>query len=132
MSAIYDYQGVVENVLPVQTVGANGFRKRDLILTDDEGTMSRYPNHLPFTFKQDKVALLDKITKGQRVKVRFAIDGRIWHSPKTDQDMYFKDLVGLQVEVVGEGGAQGAPEEMEPAVPDMAAASAGDPDDLPF
>jgi len=130
MSAIYDYQGVVEAVLPLQTVGANGFKKRDLILTDDVDSMSRYPNHLPFTFKQDKVSLLDKVTKGQRVKVRFAIDGRIWHSPKTDQDMYFKDLVGLQLEVVGENGAE--PEMPEPAMPDMSSAAAGDPDDLPF
>lgn len=133
MSAIYEYTGVVEKVMPTQTVGAKGFQKRDIIVTDDEGSMSNYPNHIPFTFKQERVNLLDPLKKGQRVKVRFAIDGRVWHNPKTDEDVYFKDLVGLKIEVLGEDGSTAAnpiPEAASEA--DIPVDLAGDVEDLPF
>jgi hypothetical protein len=133
MAAIYEYTGVVEKVMPTQTVGAKGFQKRDLIVTDDEGSMSNYPNHIPFTFKQDRVNLLDSLKKGQRVKVRFAIDGRVWHSPKTDEDVYFKDLVGLKVDVLGaEGNTAAEPLPGAPSEADIPVDLAGDVEDLPF
>jgi hypothetical protein len=100
MSAIYEYTGVVEKLMPLQTIGEKGFRKRELILTEDEDSMSNFPNHIPFTFKQDRVSLIENLSEGQRVKVRFAIEGRVWHSPKTNEDVYFKDLVGLKVDTL--------------------------------
>jgi hypothetical protein len=133
MAAIYEYTGVVEKVMPTQTIGAKGFQKRDLIVTDDEGTASNYPNHIPFTFKQDRVNLLDSLKKGQRVKVRFAIDGRVWHSPKTDEDVYFKDLVGLKIDVLGaEGDAAAEPIPESVSEADIPVDLAGDVEDLPF
>ncbi len=76
--AMYDYQGVVEEVGQTQTVGSNGFTKRDIIVGNDVDTENRYPNPVKFTFKRMNCSLLDSIQKGQRVSVRFAIDGRRW------------------------------------------------------
>ncbi len=128
--AMYDYTGVVEKILDVQTF-ASGFTKRDLILTDDVGTETRYPNHLPFTFKKDGVNLLNGIKAGDRVKVHFAIDGREWTNPQ-GQVKYFTDLTGLKIEVLNADGTSTEPVP-EPAIPDDAALSAGEAvDDLPF
>ena len=52
MAAIYEYTGVVEKVLQLQTF-ASGFTKRDVVMTDDVGTESKWPNHIAFTFKKD-------------------------------------------------------------------------------
>ena len=75
MSQFFDYTGVVEEVLPVQTC-SSGFTKRDVIVGNDVDSPSKYPNPVKFTFKKDNCSLLDGIQKGQRVQVHFVVDGR--------------------------------------------------------
>ena len=129
MQAIYDYVGIVETVCELQTF-ASGFTKRDLVLTDDNDVQTKYPNHIAFTFKKDNTALLNNVQKGQRAKVRFAIDGRVWQDPKTGKNRYFTDLTALKLELLDGDGASVEPVP-EPAEvpPDVLA---GDADDLPF
>ena len=115
MSNYYEYTGVVEEVLPLQTF-SSGFSKQDLILTDSVDSQSRYPSYLPFTFKKDNVSLLNGLRKGQSVKVRFAIDGRKWTNPQ-GQVKYFTDLTALKLEILdGDGSStEPLPEPAEPA-----------------
>ena len=98
MAAIYEYTGVVEKILPVQTF-ASGFTKRDVVLTDDVGQGGQWPNHIAFTFKKDNASVLNSVKEGQRAKIRFAIDGREWTNPQ-GQVKYFTDLTGLKLEVL--------------------------------
>ena len=93
MQAIYEYTGIVEAVCDLQTF-PSGFTKQDLVLTDDNDVQTKYPNHIAFTFKKDNTAKLNNVQKGQRAKVRFAIDGRVWQDPKTGKNRYFTDLAG--------------------------------------
>ena len=127
MSQIYDYTGVVEEVLDTQTF-SSGFTKRDVIVGNDVDSPSKYPNPVKFSFKKDNCSLLDGIKKGQRVKVRFAVDGRRWEGPKGVQ--YFVDLTGLKIEVLNADGSSTEPVPA-PAEPDFPA-DAGDVDDMPF
>ena len=128
MAAIYEYTGVVEKVLEMQEF-ASGFKKRDLVLTDDIGQESRWPNHIAFTFKKDNVSALENVRQGQRVKVRFAIDGREWTNPQ-GQVKYFTDLTALKLEPVdGEASAE-VPPPAEPAA--SLAAGMDELDDMPF
>ena len=127
---LYDYTGVVEKILDTQTF-ASGFMKRDLIVTDDAGRETHFPQHLPFTFKKDGVNMLNNIKVGDRVKVRFAIDGREWTNPQ-GQTKYFVDLTGLKIDVLNFDGTSTEPVP-EPAVPDEVMMDAGEVvDDLPF
>ena len=128
MAAIYEYTGVVEAICEKQTF-ASGFCKRDLVLTDDVGQQPQYPNHIAFTFKKDNCALLDSVKKGDRAKVRFAIDGRVWHDPKTDKDKYFTDLTALKLEMLNGDGSATEPVPQPAEAPDI---DAGDVEDLPF
>ncbi len=129
MAAIYEYTGVVEKILPTQTF-ASGFSKRDIVLTDDVGTETKWPNHIAFTFKKDAASVLEKVQEKQRVKIRFAIDGREWTNPQ-GQVKYFTDLTGLNLEVLHADGSSTEPVPT-PAEPDFDAASAEVIDDLPF
>ena len=128
MAAIYEYTGVVEAVCEKQTF-PSGFSKRDLVLTDDVGQQSQYPNHVAFTFKKDNCALLDSVKKGDRAKVRFAIDGRIWNDPKTGKNKYFTDLTALKLEMLNGDGSATEPVPQPAEAPDV---DIGDVEDLPF
>lgn len=127
MSQLFDYTGVVEEVGQVMTFGS-GFTKREVIIGNDVDSPSKYPNPVKFTFKKDNCSLLDGISKGQRVKLRFAIDGRRWEGPKGVQ--HFVDLTALKIEVLNADGSSTEPVPA-PAEPDFAA-DAGDIDDMPF
>ena len=122
MAAIYEYTGVVEKVLQLQTF-ASGFTKRDVVMTDDVGTESKWPNHIAFTFKKDAASMLDSVREGQRAKIRFAIDGREWTNPQ-GQVKYFTDLTGLKIEVLNADGSstEPVPAPAEPDFPDDAGA----------
>ena len=128
MAAIYEYTGVVEAVCEKQTF-PSGFSKRDLVLTDDVGQQSQYPNHIAFTFKKDNCALLDSVKKGDRAKVRFAIDGHIWNDPKTGKNKYFTDLTALKLEMLNGDGSATEPVPQPAEAPDV---DVGDVEDLPF
>ena len=127
MSQIYEYTGVVEEVLATQTF-SSGFTKREVIIGNDVDSPSKYPNPVKFAFKKDNCSLLDGVKKGQRAKVRFAIDGRRWEGPKGVQ--YFVDLTGFKIEVLNADGTSTEPVPA-PAEPDLPA-DAGDVDDMPF
>ena len=124
MAAIYEYTGVVEKVLETQTF-ASGFTNRDIVLTDDVGTETKWPNHIAFTFKKDATNVLDNVQKGQRAKIRFAIDGRVWNDPKSGKDRYFTDLTGLKLEILREDGTS-----TEPVPAPVEPEDLTDPDDL--
>jgi hypothetical protein len=128
MAQIFDYTGVVEEVGQTQSFGSNGFTKREVIVGNDIDSPSKYPNPVKFTFKKDNCSLLDSIAKGQRVKIRFAIDGRRWDGPKGVA--YFVDLTALKIEVMNADGSSTEP------VPSPAEPEAGFDvdaiDDMPF
>ena len=128
MAQIYEYTGVVEAVMAVET-SSSGFTKRDLILGDENNATSKYPNYIKFTFKKDNCSLLDGIQKGQKAKVRFAIDGRK-REGGTKGVQYFVDLTVLKVEVLNADGTSTEPVP-PPAEPDFPE-DAGMVDDMPF
>lgn len=128
MAQLFDYTGVVEEVGQTQSFGSNGFTKRDLIVGNDVDSPSKYPNPVKFTFKKDNCSLVDGITKGQRVKIRFAIDGRRWDGPKGVA--YFVDLTALKIEVINADGSSTEPVPA-PAEPD-AGFDVEAVDDMPF
>ena len=128
MSQLFDYTGVVEEVGQTQSFGTSGFTKRELIVGNDIDSNSRYPNPVKFTFKKDNCSLVDGVQKGQRVKIRFAIDGRRWDGPRGTQ--YFVDLTALKIDVMNPDGTSTEPVPA-PAEPDLPA-DAGEIDDMPF
>lgn len=126
--AAYDYTGVVEEVGQTMTVGKNNFTKREVIVGNDIDSPNKYPNPVKFTFKKDNCSLLDGISKGQRVKIHFVIDGRRWEGAKGVQ--YFVDLTGLKIEAMNPDGSSTEPMPA-PAEPDFAEGSDAI-DDMPF
>ena len=90
-----EIQGRIKQIFAPETVGANGFQKRDLVITTEE----QYPSDIIIQFTQSKCALLDNLQVGQRVKVHFNLQGREWTSPQGEVK-YFNTVVGWKIELI--------------------------------
>lgn len=122
MAKFYEMTGLVHKVLDEQTF-SSGFRKQDLILTNDIGEESKYPKYVPFSFKKDRADLVKGLRKGQRVKVVFALEGREY------QGKYYPDITGIKVEVVAQESSDVPPPAEPPPEADYGDAVQ---DDMPF
>ena len=90
-----EIQGQIKVIFATETVGQNGFQKRDLVITTEE----QYPNDIITQFTQSKCALLDTLQVGQRVNVHFNLQGREWTSPQGEVK-YFNTVVGWKIELI--------------------------------
>lgn len=78
-----------------QSIGDNGFRKREVVITTEE----QYPQHILVEFIQDKCDLLDSFDVGQEVKIALNLRGREWVSPE-GVTKYFNAIQGWRIELV--------------------------------
>lgn len=108
-----------------RTVGQNGFQVRDFIV--EEIKESKYPNTVKFTLKKDYCDLMDEFKVGDRVLVKFFVNGRKW-TDKKGVDQYFNSLDAFKVESLSGEGSSDVPPPAEP--PDDI--SAADDGDIPF
>ena len=90
-----EIQGRIKTIFATETVGQNGFQKRDLVITTD----GQYPQDIIIQFTQGNCSLLDTLQVGQRVKVHFNLQGREWTSPQGEVK-YFNTVVGWKIELV--------------------------------
>ncbi|WP_196895270.1 DUF3127 domain-containing protein [Aureivirga marina] len=117
--------GKIKIINETQTFGANGFRKRELVLTTDE----QYPQMLLIEFIQDKCDALNNFQVGQDVKIYINLKGREWINPE-GHAKYFNSIQGWKIETLAQETS--APQSLsgfEPAPSDF---GSNEPDDLPF
>jgi hypothetical protein len=81
-------EGKVAHIGQTETVGANGFTKRLLVVD----TGAQYDALTPIEFKKDKVALLDNLKVGQTVKVSINLGGREYSGK------YYPSITGWKIE----------------------------------
>ena len=123
-----ELQGRIKLIGETKTFGANGFRKRELVVTTEE----QYPQHLLVEFVQDKTDLLNSFEVGQRVKVSINLRGREWVNPQ-GETKYFNSIQGWRIE-----NMETLSHDDMPPVPPMDAFEPADDtkeedyDDLPF
>ena len=90
-----EIQGRIKTIFATETVGQNGFQKRDVVITTD----GQYPQDIIIQFTQNNCALLDNLQIGQIVKIHFNLQGREWTSPQGEVK-YFNTVVGWKIEIV--------------------------------
>lgn len=95
------------------------FKKRDLVLTFDNG---QYPDYRIHQLVQDKVSLLDGYQVGEVVNVEINYKGREWVSP-TGEVKYFNSDEVWKIERV-----DGSNETVQQKAPEPIS----EEDDLPF
>lgn len=90
-----EIQGRIKVIFAPETVGQNGFQKRDLVITTD----GQYPQDIIIQFAQGNCALLDNLQVGQMVKIHFNLQGREWTSPQGEVK-YFNTVLGWKIELI--------------------------------
>ena len=90
-----EIQGRIKTIFATETVGQNGFQKRDLVITTD----GQYPQDIIIQFAQGNCALLDNLQIGQIVKVHFNLQGREWTNQQGEVK-YFNTVVGWKIELI--------------------------------
>ncbi len=88
-----EVQGKIKKIDETRTYGANGFRKREMVITTEE----QYPQYLLVEFIQDKCDLLNNYQVGQNVKISINLRGREWINPE-GQAKYFNSIQGWRIE----------------------------------
>lgn len=97
--------GRIKMIDETRAFGANGFRKREVVVTTDE----QYPQHIMIEFTQDKCDLLNNYQVGEPVKISINLRGREWVTPQ-GETRYFNSIQGWRIEKAVEG-AQGYPQQ---------------------
>jgi len=112
-----ELNGTVKEIFDEQTF-AGGFNKKEFVVTDDA---DKYPQDIKFQCVKDKVALVNKLNRGDRVKVTFNIRGN------EHQGRYFVNLDAWKIEVTSQA-------QSKPAEPHSDFAANDEPlnEDVPF
>jgi len=115
-----DYQatGSVTQIYPAKTF-PSGFTVREFVVTIEDD----YPQPLVFQVVKDRCSLLDSLTVGERVTVKFRLRG----SATKDGTRYFNNLDAYQINRLQGGSATPLPEDEPPLMPPP-----GADDEMPF
>jgi len=124
--------GTLQVIGPIQSFGTNGFRKRDIVVSEDN---TKYPNPVKFTLKKDYCELADNFHEGDKVTVCASINGREWTNPKTSAVQYFIDLDAYKLEDANgakAGGKKGSKAPAPVTTDELSYDAGADIDDMPF
>jgi uncharacterized protein Veg len=122
-----EVQGKIKMIGETQTFGANGFRKREIVVTTEE----QYPQHIMVEFVQDKTDLLNSYQVGQQVKININLRGREWVNPQ-GETKYFNSIQGWRIEAVQAQPAGAPPVPPMDAFEPASNVNEEEHDDLPF
>jgi hypothetical protein len=108
-----------------KTYGQSGFRKRLVVLEQNQG---RYTNYVPVEFIQDACDTVDQLNVGDEVDVTYRLSGRKWQRDANSEVKYFVNVEAQSFNVVSSGGSASSS-----APPDGVIESGTDDDDeVPF
>lgn len=78
--------GKVHVIEETKTYGQKGFRKRLVVLEQDNG---RFTNYIPVEFIQDSCDSVDQLNLGDEVEVTYRLSGRKWQRDPNSEVKYF-------------------------------------------
>src|SRR5690606_8426961 len=92
--------GIVHLIDETKTFGAKGFRKRLVVLEQDNG---RFVNYIPVDFLQDACDSVDDLKLGDEIDVTFRLSGRKWQRDPQSEVKYFLSAEATKFTIKGKG-----------------------------
>jgi hypothetical protein len=117
-------RGMVHVVEETKSYGQKGFRKRLVVLEQDNG---RFVNYVPIDFTGDNCDSVDSLKPGDEIEVTYRLSGRKWQRDANSEVKYFLNAEAIRFAVVGESRPV---ESFSPN--DAFDEASGDDDDVPF
>lgn len=123
-------RGKVHLVEDTKTYGQKGFRKRLVVLEDDN---DRFTNFIPVEFVQDNCDSADELSVGQDVEIRYRLSGRRWQKDSNSEVKFFLNAEAIDFKVIGgSGGNETIAASTSDPNSQLAEAADVDDDDIPF
>lgn len=120
-------RGIVHFIDDTKTYGQKGFRKRQVVLEQDNG---RFTNYIPVEFVHDSCDDVDGMNVGDEVDVTYRLTGRKWQRDPNSEIKYFLNAEATSFKVVGGGGKVSG--DVASANDALSEAANDDDDDVPF
>jgi len=119
-------RGIAHFIDETKTFGQKGFRKRTVVLEQDNG---RFTNYIPFEFIQDGCDTVDSLSVGDEVEITYRLSGRKWQRDPQSEVKYFLSAEATSYKVLGKSG-EGSSDSIDAANDQFA--EAADDDEVPF
>jgi hypothetical protein len=107
--------GKVHLIEETKTYGQNGFRKRLVVLEQEN---DRFTNYIPLDFIRDSCDQVDQMNVGDEVEVKYRLSGRRWQKDPSSEVKFFLNAEAISFQVHGSNANEGATEENSAAVND--------------
>ena len=78
--------GIVHVIEETKTYGAKGFRKRLVVLEQNNG---RFTNYIPLEFTNDGCDTVDDLSVGDEVEIAYRLTGRRWQKDSNSEVKFF-------------------------------------------
>jgi hypothetical protein len=118
-------RGIVHMIEETKTYGQKGFRKRLVVLEQNNG---RFTNYVPLEFTNDGVDTVDELNVGDDIEVSYRLSGRRWQKDAQSEVKFF-----LNAEATGFKVVQGKSASTDsPAPPDDISEPESGEEDIPF
>lgn len=123
-------RGIVHLIESTKTFGQKGFRKRLVVLEQDNG---RFVNYIPLEFIGDACDSCDGLNVGDEIEANYRLSGRKWQRDPQSEVKFFLSAEAMSFRSVG-GKSPGTPgtETNYKSANDRFAEAADDFDDTPF
>lgn len=111
-------RGVIHLIDDTKTYGQKGFRKRMVVLEQDNG---RFTNYIPIDFVQDGCDSADALNVGDDVEIQYRLSGRKWQKDPSSDVKFFLSAEATGFKVLkpgGEGDASAANDRLAEAADD--------------
>mgnify|MGYP003347588240 FL=1 len=79
-------RGIVHVIEPTKSYGQKGFRKRLVVIEQNNG---RFTNYLPLEFTNDACDRVDEMQLGDDVEIAYRLTGRKWQRDPQSEVKYF-------------------------------------------
>ena len=137
-------RGVVHLVEETKSYGQKGFRKRLVVLEQDN---DRFTNYIPIEFTGDACENADGLSQGQDVEFTYRLSGRRWQKDSQSEVKFFLNAEAVSYKILdgtpdngtpdnggpdNGGPGNGGPDKTVQADPNDAFAEAAQDDDVPF
>lgn len=124
-------RGVVHLVEETKTYGQKGFRKRLVVLEQNNG---RFSNFIPLEFLKDNCESADDLNVGAEVEFSYQLSGRKWQKDPSSEVKYFLSAEAISFKVLsGAGATADSPDaQVDPASVNDAFSESYDENDIPF
>lgn len=95
-------RGIVHVIEETKTFGQKGFRKRLVVLEQDNG---RFVNYIPLDFTGDGCDSVDGLKVGDEIDVAYRLSGRKWQRDPQSEVKFFLNAEATSFQRVGSKGS---------------------------